>query len=544
MSKGAQNKKLKNSEFLTQCTLPHHTYSSMSFIEEIELSPVRVHSRNLNSTKADDSPVTPLGELPSNFDTYQDQSVESVVEFERVSDSNTSSSFSHLPHPDRDSLSKFKSLQPYAVLIGSFLGLIVNLGLINSIGAVQSYVSVHQFRGYSASTVSWIFSIYLALAYAGALVSGPLFDSNGTTWLLIYLTLFIFAGLMGAASSVEIWHFILSFISLGVGNGFGMAPLVSVIGHWFTPKIKNLDTPNIMDDDDKLEKFEGMDSKLGVGFSTGLATAGGSIGGLVFPLMLRSLYSLVGYVWALRILAFTCLGCMVCSIVLVKERFRKEKRSSSAATSFEWNEVPSKFIEFCKVRDTKFLFIICGGFFTELSLVLLVTYFASYAIAHGMSESDSLILITIWNGVGTLGRFLPGLASDYFGRFNVNVIMLVGYCLTILVLLLPFGSNHKVLYAFSVLGGLFSGSILSLLPVCLSQISKANELGKKYGILNFYLSLANLFGIPIAAAIIKHGKVHDYDNFIIFVGCLSVTGLFFWLLARARIVGLKLNVKV
>lgn len=512
----------------------------MSFTEEIELNAAHVHSRNLNTTKFDDNPATPVGELSSNFDLpRQDETAESVIEFQHISDG---SSFSSSIDSDDGKLPRFKTLQPYAVLIGSFLGLIVNLGLINSIGAVQSYVSVHQFQGYSASTVSWIFSIYLALAYAGALVSGPLFDSNGTMWLLIYLTLFIFAGLMGAANSVEIWHFILSFISLGVGNGFGMAPLVSVIGHWFSPQIKNLDNSNIIDDDDKLQKFEGINSKLGVGFSTGLATAGGSIGGLVFPLMLRKLYSLVGYVWALRTLAFTCLGCMVCSIVLVKERFRKERRLSKP--SIQWNELPGKFVEFCKVRDTRFFFIICGGFFTELSLVLLVTYFASYAIAHGMSESDSLVLITIWNGVGTLGRFLPGLASDYFGRFNINVIMLVGYCLTILVLLLPFGDNHKVLYAFSVLGGLFSGSILSLLPVCLSQISKANELGKKYGILNFYLSLANLFGIPIAAAIIKHGKAHDYDNFIIFVGCLSVAGLFFWLLARARIVGIKLNVKV
>ncbi|KAI5948784.1 hypothetical protein KGF57_005182 [Candida theae] len=499
----------------------------MSITEEIELGSAHIYSRNPNGAKADS--VTPAGEEPCTLE--QDRTEESVIEFQATSDVNSS-------YTTNDTHTRIKNLQPYTVLVGSFLGLIVNLGLINSIGAVQSYVSVHQFSGYSASTVSWIFSIYLALAYAGALVSGPLFDSKGTLWLLIYSTLFIFAGLMGAANSFQIWHFVLSFISLGIGNGLGMAPLVSVIGHWFSPKIKN--SSNTMVDDDKLEKFEGMNTKLGVGVSTGLATAGGSIGGLVFPLMLRKLYLSVGFVWALRILAFTCLGCMICSIVLVKERFRKEKKTSTVQLS-EW---PSKFINFCKIKDTRFLFIICGGFCTELSLVLLVTYFASYAIAHGMSESDSLVLITIWNGVGTLGRFLPGLASDYFGRFNINVIMLVGYCLTILVLLLPFGNNHKILYAFSVLGGVFSGSILSLLPVCLSQISKANELGKKYGILNFYLSLANLFGIPIAAAIIKHGTAHDYDNFIIFVGCLSVVGLIFWVLARVSLVGIKLNVRV
>ena len=41
---------------------------------------------------------------------------------------------------------------------------------------------------------------------------------------------------MGAAQSVEIWQFILSFISLGVGSGLGTTPLIVVISHWFCKK--------------------------------------------------------------------------------------------------------------------------------------------------------------------------------------------------------------------------------------------------------------------------------------------------------------------
>ena len=140
-----------------------------------------------------------------------------------------------------------------------------------------------------------------------------------------------------------------------------------------------------------------------------------------------------------------------------------------------------------------------------MSLILLVTYFPSYAIAQGASESTSLLLLTVWNATGILGRWIPGFVSDIYGRYNVYVFMLILYCLCIFVLLYPFGSSEKILYAFAGVGGYCSGSILGLLPTCLSQITPVNEIGTKYGILNAVLSLANLFGIPIAASIIKDG---------------------------------------
>ncbi|KAL6454210.1 MCH5 Riboflavin transporter MCH5 [Candida maltosa Xu316] len=413
-------------------------------------------------------------------------------------------------------------IKAYSVILGSFMGLVVNLGLINSIGAIQAYVSTHQLSGLKETSISWIFSIYLSLAYAGGLVVGPLFDRKGPLEILIVSTAFIFLGLMGAAQSVEIWQFILSFISLGIGNGLGMTPLIGVISHWFSKKRGNC---------------------------TGLATSGGSVGGLIFPLMLRHSYVVYGYVWAIRILAFTCLGFMICSICLVKERFRVDKTSqdeeeqSSSVKKISFEVLISK-IKGMNAKDFKYIYVILGAFFAELSLVLLVTYFASYAIANGVSESTAYLLLTVWNATGILGRWIPGFISDIYGRFNVNIVMLFSYCLCILVLLYPFGASLKVLYAFAGVGGYCSGSILGLLPACLSQITPVNEIGTKYGILNFILSLANLFGIPIAAAIIKNGTPKEYDNFVVLVGCLAVAGTLFWSCSRVAIVGFKLNVKV
>lgn len=113
-------------------------------------------------------------------------------------------------------------------------------------------------------------------------------------------TAFIFCGLMGAAQSTKVYQFILSFISLGLGNGIGLTLVIGVLNHWFLRKR---------------------------GFVTGMVTSGGSIGGLVFPLLLRFLFDKYGYVWAIRILAFITGGCMLVSLVTLKERVYRKKES-------------------------------------------------------------------------------------------------------------------------------------------------------------------------------------------------------------------------
>jgi MFS family permease len=408
-------------------------------------------------------------------------------------------------------------LTAYSVVFGSFLGCVVNLGVINSIGAIQAHVSIHQLADFSASEISWVFSIYLCLAYSIGIFIGSNFDKHGPKYLLIGSTGLWFAGFMAAASSTKIWHFILSFISLGIANGLGMTPCISVLSHWFSKSSGNI---------------------------IGIATSGGSIGGLMFPLILRHAYVVYGYKLAIRIMGFICLGCMITATCLIKGRFKREVKPNNSEsklnsfTKYFDREAISTFF------DKTYLMILGGAFFAELLLILLVTYFSTYAISNGVSESTAFVMIAVWNAVGILGRWIPGFISDILGRFNINVGMLIGYSLSILVILLPFGHNVIVMYVFVSLGGFFSGSILTLLPACLSQTVKVRELGQKYGILNGLLSFANLFGVPIASAIINTGTPHEYDMFIVFVVCLAILGTFFWYMARTTLVGFRVNVKV
>ncbi|KAL7663003.1 Major facilitator superfamily (MFS) profile domain-containing protein [[Candida] zeylanoides] len=419
----------------------------------------------------------------------------------------------------------------YTVLFGSFIGLVSNLGIIGSIGAIQAYVSTHQLKGVKTSTVSWIFSIYLALSYAIGLFIGPVFDRRGPKGLLLCATVLVTAGFLATANSTNVWQLILSLsICVGVGNALAMTPLIGVVNHWFFVKRGN---------------------------ATGIATSGGSVGGLAIPLMLRYLYEKYSFEWAIRILAFFSLGCMVVALLLVEERVRYTKEDAPEVAGSNppqpqngrfarWVAATTQSVRttLATLKDPKYSYLICGAFCGELALILVVTFFATYAIAQGVSESTSYVLLSVWNCTGILGRWLPGYLSDRFGKFNVNILMLLGLDVCIFVIWLPFGQSLKALYVFVSFGGFFSGSILSMMPTCLGQISPVREFGHRYGLLLFFLSLGNLFGVPLGATIIGDGSQHNYDMFVVLVGALCSVGLFFWVVSRYCIVGLRVNVKV
>lgn len=52
-------------------------------------------------------------------------------------------------------------LRAYSVVLGSFIGLVATFGTLNSVGAIQTYVSTHQLAGIKTSTISWIFQFIL-----------------------------------------------------------------------------------------------------------------------------------------------------------------------------------------------------------------------------------------------------------------------------------------------------------------------------------------------------------------------------------------------
>ncbi|EGV66669.1 MFS general substrate transporter [Yamadazyma tenuis ATCC 10573] len=407
----------------------------------------------------------------------------------------------------------------YLVLLGSFLGLTANFGLVNSSGAIQTYLATHQLSESSASTIAWIFSIYLALAFGGTIFVGPYFDTRGSLSPMVGGTLLVFVGLMAAANSTKVWHFILSLsLCVGVGNAMCISPLVGVISHWFHRQI---------------------------GFAIGLSSMGGSVGGMVIPIMLRSLYQKVGYAWAIRSLAFMCLGLSLISTFLIKERFTKSVSNDDYDSKrHKFVGVSKKLFNLNSLTDSKFIFLVLGVLLGEMGILCATTYYGTYAIAQGVSESESYILFTLYSAAGVLGRLCLSFISDRLGHFNVMLIMILSTSLSMLAVWLPFGSHHAILYVFIILLGFFSASIFSTTPACLRQITPVRDFGSKYGLMYFLVSCGNLVGIPLGSAIISDSSKFHYNMFALFCGLVSFASSFFWIFSRYKSVGFRLNVKI
>lgn len=405
--------------------------------------------------------------------------------------------------------------EAWLVVFGSFMGLLPVFGLINSLGAIESYISINQLASESSSIISWIFSIYLAISFMSCILAGGYFDRNGSRDPMVFGTVIFTGGMVATANCNTVWEFLLSFsVVVGTASGILMTPLVSVIATYFLRKRA---------------------------IATSAATAGGSIGGIIFPILLRKLYGEVGFQWAMRIVALICAVCLTIATLIVHEREKpvsepfKSKKEMVVwyyNSSFNWRY----FLE------PRYLFATLGSSFAESSLTATTTYIASYALVRGNSQTVSYALITTMNAVGILGRYIPGyLADKWVGRFNIAIVTIFLAAILNLIIWLPFGGITGALWAFSMLYGFASGSILSLTPVCIGQISRTTDFGKRYSTAYFQQAVITIPVIPICGALIGDRSVSGFNHFIIFVSILMLLGSFCYMVARYLCVGFKLT---
>lgn len=429
-----------------------------------------------------------------------------VQDTQTVTELGSSSSFDSLdsledqpeddPHPDG-------GWDAWRVVLGSFCGLLPVFGLVNSLGAVQAYISVHQLASKSESQVSWIFSIFICIECLLTGQVGYLFDCYGPYQLSIAGATLFTLGLICTSFCTQYAHFFVAFsVCCGAGAALLMTPEVAILGHWFDKKC---------------------------GAATGLATMGGSLGGVVFPILLRRLYSTVGFAWAIRALALLSLGLFACSLALMKPRLKTNTQYRFALTTF---------FDAKSLKDKRFALLCVANFLGELGVINGLTFLTSYALANGQSESMSYALLAILNGAGMLGRVLPGFVSDRLGRFNTTAAMTFCGAATIFCVWLPFGKHTAGIVLFAITHGFCNGGIFSLIPVCCAQISRTRDYGRRYGSMYFVTSFTILLGVPLSGLLIRGT---DYTNLIIFNGAVFIGAVAALLASRYCAVGFSLK---
>jgi MFS family permease len=312
------------------------------------------------------------------------------------------------------------------------------------------------------------------------------------------------------ASSTRYWSILLTIALCGVGTSLIFTPAFAAVGHFFHRRR---------------------------GAATGIAAMGGSVGGVIFPLVLQRLFQSVGFAWATRTLGLIFLVLCIISVSLVRSRLPPKAGQSM---------LPDPFI----LKDPAFALTTIGVFFTEWGLFVPIAYIASFittaaSLPQNSNSTLPYALVAGLNAGSSVGRFGPGFIADKVGRFNLMIVMLLVCIATNFALWLPAAALPtdsaaitplSVLYV--VLFGIGSGSNISLTPVCIGQLCETEDYGRYYATCFTVVAVGSLFGIPIAGALLQADQGR-YVGVVIFTGGCYFLALLAFIAARYVKIGWK-----
>ncbi|EXJ76860.1 hypothetical protein A1O3_10505 [Capronia epimyces CBS 606.96] len=427
--------------------------------------------------------------------------------FRRSSSSTSASTLadvpSHLANVSRVSTDAYGNSYPeggreaWLCVLGSFCGLMSALGMMNTLGTYQAYLSTHQLRDHTESTIGWIFGIYAFLSFFCGIQIGPIFDAKGPRWLVLSGSVLMLATHLLMGICHQYWQFLIVIgIVGGLGTSLVFTPSVASLGHFFFRKR---------------------------GQTTGLAAAGGSLGGIVFPLALQALFPKIGWAWSTRVCGLINLVLLIVANLFIKSRLPARKATKE-------NILP----DFRIFRDPVFALTTSGVFFVEWGLFIPLTYLSSYALNHGVSTNFSYQLIAVLNVGSCFGRYLPGFVADRLGRFNAMVVTICLCLVSTLALWLPAGGSVALMIVYAIVFGFASGTGISLTPVCVGQLCRVENYGRYYATCYTLVSFGSLTGIPIAGQLVTTCN-GEYWGLIVFTACAYAAATI--LLATARVMG-------
>ncbi|ERS98389.1 hypothetical protein HMPREF1624_05173 [Sporothrix schenckii ATCC 58251] len=449
-------------------------------------------------------------------------------------------------------------VQAWLVVAGSFCAMLSVFGIINTAAVFESWFSTHQLADYTASEIGWVFSLYLFIVFFIGIQVGPVFDRYGPRYLVAFGSVLVVASTMLLGLCEEYYQILLCYSVLGgLGGALLNTPAYACIAHFFNVRR---------------------------GLATGVASTAGGIGGIVFPILLQQLLPRVGFAWSTRILGFILLGLSVPANLWLRTRLPLpgvndcepedgaapeaipdvsvvdasaandgtatsvrtgvsgrsglSRVTSTATRASRRHTVPSVWPDLTIFRDRSYAAATLGIFFMEWGIFVPLTFIVSYGTAHRENTDQAYALLAFLNAGSVLGRFVPGLLADKFGRFNIIIVTIGLSSAVVLGLWLPAANSRATLITFAVLFGFASGSNLGLIAVCLGQLCDPSQYGRFYSTAMMVASFGTLSSVPIGGAILGDGVSDNrWMALIIFSGVSYMVALVCYMTARILAVG-------
>ncbi|KAE8363805.1 MFS general substrate transporter [Aspergillus caelatus] len=382
-------------------------------------------------------------------------------------------------------------LRAWSVVAGAAGLMFCAFGYVNSFGVYQEYYQTHQLSTRPPNDISWLGSLQVFFLFSGTLIGGPLFDQYGSVVLWPSALLFIFSAMMTSLCK-DYYQFLLAQgILEGITSGMIMAPGLAAVSHYF---------------------FHNRGAALGI------AVAGSSLGGVIFPIALTKMLNnpKLGFGWSVRICAFMMLGILLPSCAVVRPRLPPRKKAIVLWSGF---------------RNPLFVSTVLSNLFLVMGLFIPMFYLPTYAErAHGMSQQLSLYLVATLNGGSFFGRIILGMAADrLLGR--LNVLGISGLATGIMCFCWTRAHSVGAIVVFSVIYGFTSGAVVSMLSACFAQIPKdPRDIGTYIGMGMFCAAFGALIGTPISGVLVSQSG--GFETASTFSGVVTIVGSFMVLVVK------------
>lgn len=394
-------------------------------------------------------------------------------------------------------------LQAWLHVLGSFMLFFNTWGVLNAFGVFQTYYESGELFTKSSSDISWIGSIQSFMVLTVGFFSGPIYDRGYLRELLLVGSFGVVFGHMMLSLCKNYWEVLLAQgFCVGIGAGCLFVPCVAVLPTYFSTKI---------------------------GLAVGVAAAGSSLGGIIYPVVLYELIDKIGFGWSVRVIAFIALGTLLVPIAVMKMRVKPPK----ARALIDWSAF----------TDVHFMLFVIASLIGFMGLYVILFYLSYYAEdQHITSTSMAFYLVAIFNAASCFGRTVPNALSDKTGPFNLIApgATIVG----VLILCMTAVASEASIIVVAILIGFFSGVFIAMPPVCFVALTKdktkiGTRIGMGYGLIGFGV----LAGGPGGGSILGNAAPLDWTGLWVFGGVACVAAGLMYAGLRAAKYGLKFNVK-
>ncbi|KAF1820515.1 MFS general substrate transporter, partial [Dissoconium aciculare CBS 342.82] len=277
-------------------------------------------------------------------------------------------------------------------VLGASLLFLNAWGLVSAFGTFQTYYHVILLAGTSNASIVSIGSLAGFLLCATPLAWNIIFGGEGVRLpmrlLLLIGSMLTVLGLFLTSLCTTLWQFLLTqAVCCGLGSGCLFLVAASILPSYFVRRRA---------------------------LALGLAASGSGVGGIVYPLVFRSLLPRFGFAWSVRAVAMVALVTLVIPCIILRQRPSPDTQPHPQSDDDEETPSPPRrslhITCTALLKDRAYLAFNTATFFSFAGAYIPFFFIEQHAARHGMPLSGSMLLFL---HIGSIpGTLLPALLAN------------------------------------------------------------------------------------------------------------------------------------